>query len=65
MLKKISNTIEAGRKNIESDSNLVDNLNAVKNSFGEIEHVLKNQISTLENMKHFSKDHVSESSKNL
>lgn len=59
MLKKISNTIENGRKNIETDTNLIDNLASVKHSFGEVEHVLRGQAVSLENMKNFSKEHSS------
>lgn len=47
MLKKISNNIENGRKNIETDTNLVDNLANVKHTFGEIEHVLRGQAVSL------------------
>jgi hypothetical protein len=36
LLKKISNNIETGRKNIETNTNLVENLTAVKHSFGDI-----------------------------
>jgi hypothetical protein len=59
LLKKISNTIDNGRKNIEADTNLIENLGTVKNSFGEVEHVLRNQAVSLENMKNFSKEHSS------
>lgn len=47
LLKKINNNIETGRKNIETNTNLVENLSTVKNSFGEIEHVIKNQVASL------------------
>lgn len=33
-MKKISNNIEAGRKNIEGDTDLVQNITSVKASFG-------------------------------
>lgn len=54
-LKKISTNIETGRKNIEADSNLVENLNMVRGSFGEIESVIKGQLPALDTMKKFTK----------
>ena len=54
-LKKISTNIETGRKNIEADSNLVENLNMVRGSFGEIESVIKGQVPALDTMKKFTK----------
>ena len=64
-LKKISVSIESGRKNIENDTDLVTNIVAVKTNFNEIESVIKNQIPSLESMKQFSNQVSSETSKNL
>ena len=64
-IKKISTSIESGRKNIEADTDLVQNLNSVKTSFAEMDSVIKSQGPALDNMKRFSKEIASESSKNL
>jgi hypothetical protein len=64
-LKRITNSIDNGRKNIEGDTDLVHNITAVKLSFNEIESVIKGQGPALDHMKHFSKEVASESSKNL
>ncbi|MCB0369781.1 MAG: hypothetical protein KDD45_10170 [Bdellovibrionales bacterium] len=55
-LKKITNAIETGRKNIESDTDLVQNVVSIRGNFGEIESVIKNQVPALEQMKNFSKE---------
>lgn len=64
-LKRISAGIDASRKNIESDSNLIDNLRTIKTSFNDLEVVIKGQTPAFESMKAFSKEISSESSKNL
>ena len=64
-LKKISGAIESGRKGIEGDEDMVHNLKVVKNNFGELDGVIKGQAPMLEQMRNFSKEVASESSKNL
>ena len=55
-MKKISASIESGRKGIEADEDLVYNLNTVKSNFSDIEGVIKGQGPSLDQMKSFSKD---------
>ena len=54
-MKKISASIESGRKGVEADEDLVYNLNTVKSNFSDIEGVIKGQGPSLEQMKNFSK----------